>query len=223
MTAGLGADRGEGALGCAVLLHVLTAGATEHTQRHGHAFSIGGQQLRHLGASAHRLRTVFPLALKGAGLHLFETQRQRTLDRPAFHRLTGQIQGARAGGAIVVDVNHRNTAQTDFIQRRLARGGVTVHITDIGLLHQPIVQSRIAERPARGFGPHLNVGTTGARFQERDHANTGYVRFLRHTHSFKFSLLFLLIGGPEQTTPPSLRSRFRLYPLRRGELGWGGI
>ncbi|MNE62458.1 hypothetical protein D3C80_1577400 [compost metagenome] len=135
MAAGLGADRGKGALGGAVFVHVFATSAAKHAQGHRHALCIGSQLGRDLRTLAHDRRAILPLPLEGTRLHLFKTQRQRTLDRPAFHRLARQVQGAGAGGAVVVDIDHRNTAQADFIQCRLARGGVAVHVTDIGLLH----------------------------------------------------------------------------------------
>ncbi|MNC35798.1 hypothetical protein D3C75_842930 [compost metagenome] len=89
MTAGLGADRGEGAHLRAVLLHVLATGAAEHPQG-TRDIHVGGQFVDHrLGHVCGGARAVVPVAFQGAGLHLLETERQGAIDRPAFHGLTG--------------------------------------------------------------------------------------------------------------------------------------
>ncbi|MNE41289.1 hypothetical protein D3C80_1353510 [compost metagenome] len=127
-----------------------------------------------------RTRSVIPVAFEGTRLHLLKTERKRALHRTAFHRLAGQIQRAGARGAVIVDVNDRYPAQADVIQRRLATGGVAVHITGIRLLDQAIVQVCILQCLTNGAGTHLDVGPAGARFDKRNHANTGNVGFVRH-------------------------------------------
>ncbi|MNG29929.1 hypothetical protein D3C84_1154400 [compost metagenome] len=75
------------------------------------------------------------MVFQGTGLHLLEAQGQGAFHRTAFHGLARQEQGAGTGRAVVVDVDDRDTAQADFVQGRLARSGVAIHVTDIGLLH----------------------------------------------------------------------------------------
>ncbi|MCY1188298.1 hypothetical protein D9M73_293850 [compost metagenome] len=65
-------------------------------------------------------------ALEGAGAvakertqrtraHLLKTQRQGTFRRTAADCLVGQEQRAGTGGAVVVDVDHRDTGHADFV------------------------------------------------------------------------------------------------------------
>ncbi|MCY1289975.1 hypothetical protein D9M70_390930 [compost metagenome] len=228
VTAGLGADSGKGAQLGAVLLHVLTTGATKLAQRHGYADrdGVGGQLVHHAQVFAHARRAIIEYRTQCAGLHLLEAQGQGAFDRPAFHCLASQVQGGRAGGAVVVDVNHRHATHADFVERRLAAGGVAVDVADIGLLDQVVVQACVFQGEAGRFSAHLDVGATGTGLQERDHADPGNIRFLRHHISpNELSLLWLLVSAarrPEQTELPSLRSSNRLYPLTAGGAGWGG-
>ncbi|MCY1433985.1 hypothetical protein D9M71_500290 [compost metagenome] len=180
MAAGLGADRGEGFHLGAVLLHVLAAGATEHVQGHRQALHVTGDLVGDADELVHGRRTVVPVALQRARLHLLEAQGDGALDGAAFDGLARQEQGAGAGGAVVVDVEDRDAAHADFVQSSLAAGGVTVDVTDIGLLDQLVVQAGVLQRQAGGFGAHLDVGAAGARLDEGDHADTGNVGFLRH-------------------------------------------
>ncbi|MNN29732.1 hypothetical protein D3C81_1433490 [compost metagenome] len=181
MTAGLGADCSEGAELSAVLLHVLATGAAKHQQCTRHIGDIGSQLVDHaLGHVRGGTRAIIPGAFKGTGLHLFETERQGTLDRTTFHGLARQEQGAGAGGAVVVDVDHRDAAHAHFVECGLATGGVTVDVAGIGLLNQVVIQAGILQGQANGLGAHLDVGAAGARLDERDHADAGNVRFLRH-------------------------------------------
>ncbi|MCY1368910.1 hypothetical protein D9M69_559220 [compost metagenome] len=178
---------------------------------------------------AHDGRAVIEHRTQGTGLHLLEAQGQGALDRAAFHSLACQEQCAGAGGAVVVDVHHRHTAHADFVERRLAAGGVAVDVADIGLLHQVVVQAGVLQRQAGGLSAHLDVRATGTRLEKRDHANPGNIRFLRH-HNLHNELSLLRLSGfwfrrPEQTAPAYLRSGYGLYPLGTGgsRVGGGGM
>ncbi|MCY1404817.1 hypothetical protein D9M71_200390 [compost metagenome] len=180
VAAGLGADGGDGRQLGAVLLHVLLTSATEHGQRHRHAGCTSGDLVGEVDELVHRARTVFPLVLQSTRLHLLEAQGDGALDGAAFHGLASQVQSAGAGGAVVVDVDHRNAGHADFVQGRLAAGGVAVDVADVSLLDQVIVQAGILQSQTGSFSAHLDVGAAGPRLDEGDHANTGNVRFLRH-------------------------------------------
>ncbi|MNM76238.1 hypothetical protein D3C81_880560 [compost metagenome] len=226
MTAGLGADRGEGAHLGAVLLHVLTTRAAELAQRHRHANRVSGQLVRHRQMLAHDGRAIIEHRTQGAGLHLLEAQGQGAFHGTALHCLASQEQRGGAGGAVVVDVDHRHTAHADFVECRLAAGGITVHVTDIGLLDQVVVQAGVLQRQTGGFSAHLDVRATGARLEKRDHANPGNIRFLRH-HNLHIKLSLLRLSGfwfrrLEQTAPAYLRSGYGLYPLGTGGSWVGG-
>ncbi|MCY1290654.1 hypothetical protein D9M70_398090 [compost metagenome] len=195
MTAGLGADRGEGFHLGAVLLHVLAAGATEHVQGHRQALHVTGDLVGDADELVHGRRTVVPVALQRARLHLLEAQGDGALDGAAFDGLARQEQGAGAGGAVVVDVDYRNAGHADFVEGGLAAGGVTVDVADVSLLHEVVVQAGILQRQTGSFGAHLDVGAAGARLDEGDHADTGNVGFLRHLvlHASLFVLLWSLV------------------------------
>ncbi|MDT4847932.1 hypothetical protein FQZ97_820090 [compost metagenome] len=183
MPAGLGADRREGLHLGAVLLHVLLAGATEQAQGVGHACAFREHATCHVHALAVGRRTIGPMVLQRARLHLLEAEGQRAIDHAAFHRLTGQPERRGTAAAVVVDVDHRDAGQAHFIERRLAAGGVAVDVAGIGLLHQLVVDAGILQRQADGFGTHLDIGTALAGLGKRDHADTGNVDFLRHLFS----------------------------------------
>ncbi|MNL17264.1 hypothetical protein D3C87_1383480 [compost metagenome] len=159
---------------------MLATGAAEHPQG-TRDIHVGGQFVDHrLGHVCGGARAVVPVAFQGAGLHLLETERQRAVDRTAFHSLAREEQCARASGAVVVDVDYRDAAHAHFIKSGLAAGGVAVDVTGIGLLNQFVIQTRILQGQANRLGAHFDVSATGARLDERDHADAGNVRFLRH-------------------------------------------
>ncbi|MCY1427692.1 hypothetical protein D9M71_435500 [compost metagenome] len=93
MTAGLGANGGEGAQLGAVFLHVFATGAAEHLQGHRNAHGVGRQLRGDLAALAHGTRAVVPLVLQCTRLHLLEAQGQGTFHSAAFYRLTREEQG----------------------------------------------------------------------------------------------------------------------------------
>ncbi|MCY1417217.1 hypothetical protein D9M71_327450 [compost metagenome] len=180
MAAGLGADRREGLHAGAVLLHVLLAGATEELQRVGHADAFREDTVSHFVALAVGDRTVGPVRLQGARLHLLEAEGQGAIDDTCLYSLARQVQRSRAAAAVVVDVDHRDPGQADFVQRRLAAGGVAIYVARVGLLHELVVDAGILQRQADRLGTHLDVGTALAGLGERDHADAGNVGFLRH-------------------------------------------
>ncbi|MNG83539.1 hypothetical protein D3C79_422640 [compost metagenome] len=181
MTAGLGANSGKGTHLRTVLLHVLTASTAKHLQSTRDTGDIGAQLIYHrLGHVRGGTRAVIPDTLQRPGLHLLEAKGQGTVHRPALHRLTCQEQGTGAGGTVVVDVDQRDTAHADFIQRCLATGGITVDITGVGLLDEGVIQASVFQGQAHRLRTHLNIGTAGAWLDERNHTNADNVRFLRH-------------------------------------------
>ncbi|MNZ83711.1 hypothetical protein D3C78_1024480 [compost metagenome] len=180
MAAGLGADRREGFHSGAVLFHVLATGAAEEFQRIRHVAAFGEDRVGHFMALAVGDRTVEPVRLQGTGLHLFEAEGQRAIHRAAFHRLARQVEGGRAAAAVVVDVDHRDTGQAHLIQRRLAAGGVAVHIPGIRLLDLAVIHAGVLQGLADGLRAHFDVGPALARLGKWNHADTGDKYFLRH-------------------------------------------
>ncbi|MCY1449554.1 hypothetical protein D9M71_663000 [compost metagenome] len=162
---------------------MFATGPAEHPQR-ARDLNIGGElvdhRLRHVRGGT---GAIFPVAFQGAGLHLLETEGQGTFDCPAFHGLTRQEQGAGTGGAVVVDVDHRDAAHAHFIERGLAAGGIAIHVAGIGLLYQFVVNACVLQRQANRLGTHFDVSTAGTRLDERNHADADNVRFLRHCFS----------------------------------------
>ncbi|MNN36625.1 hypothetical protein D3C81_1505270 [compost metagenome] len=182
MTTGLGADRGEGTELGAVALHVFTTGAAELTKGHRHTdrAGVGGQLIRHVQMLAHARRAIGKHRPQGTRLHLLEAQGQGAFDRPAFHCLARQVQGRGTGGTVIVDVHHRHATHAHFVERRLTAGRVAIDISDISLLYQMVVQAGVFQGLASRFSAHLDIGPTGTGLQERDHANPGNIRFVRH-------------------------------------------
>ncbi|MDT4838661.1 hypothetical protein FQZ97_724230 [compost metagenome] len=180
VTAGLGANGGEGFHLGAVLLHVLAAGTTEGAQGLRQVGDIGGQVFHHVDDAGAGTRTVIPVGFQGAGLHLLEAQRQGAIDLAALHGGTGQVQGSGAGGAVVVDVDYRDTGAAHFVESGLAAGGVTVYVAGERHLYLVVAQAGILQRQAHGFGAHVGVARAGARLGEGDHADAGNDNFLAH-------------------------------------------
>ncbi|MNN04654.1 hypothetical protein D3C81_1173840 [compost metagenome] len=159
---------------------MLAAGTTEGAQGLRQVGDIGGQVFHHVDDAGAGTRTIIPMRLQCAGLHLLEAQRQGAIDLAALHGGTGQVQGSGAGGAVVVDVDHRDTGAAHFVQGSLAAGGVTVDIAGEGHLYLVVAQTGIFQRQAHGFGAHVGVARARARFGEGDHADPGNDDFLAH-------------------------------------------
>ena len=102
-------------------------------------------------------------------------QRQRAVDCAALHRLARQEQRGRPGGAVVVDVDHRDAGHAHLVQRALAAGGVAVDVAHVGLLHLLVADAGIGQRAAQRLGGHLGIGLVGARLGEGDHADADHV------------------------------------------------
>ncbi|MNV05203.1 hypothetical protein D3C71_955300 [compost metagenome] len=180
VAAGLGADRGEGLHRGAVALHVLSTGAAETPQGLRDVRGIGGQRFEYVQEACARAGTVIPMRSQRAGLHLLEAQRQGALDLTAGHGGAGQIQGSRTGGAVVVDVDHRNTGQADLVQGGLATGGIAEHVAGEGHLDLVVANTGVLQRKAQGLCAHFGVGRAGARLAERNHADAGNDNFVAH-------------------------------------------
>ncbi|MNL28571.1 hypothetical protein D3C87_1502190 [compost metagenome] len=179
MAAGLGADGGEGFHAGAVLLHVLATGTAEGFQG-TRQVDIAGQVFHDVDEIGAGLRAVIPVRLERAGLHLLETQCQHAIGLTALHGGTGQVQGGRTGGAIVVDVDDRDRRAPHFIECRLAAGGIAIDITGKGHLHLVIVDAGIFERQAHRRGSHVGVAGACTRLREGNHADPGNYGFFTH-------------------------------------------
>ncbi|MOA13749.1 hypothetical protein D3C78_1338120 [compost metagenome] len=180
MAAGLGADGSERAHLRTVLAHVLAPGTAEGDQVARDFTGIAAQLILDRQVFATRQRTVVEIGAGRAWTHLLKPYRQSALDLTALHRGTGQVKGARAGGAGVVDVEHRNRSAPDPVQRRLTAGGIAIDVTGEGHLHLVVVKAGIGQRQAHGLGPHVDVAGTVAWFTERDHADPGYEYMFTH-------------------------------------------
>ncbi|MNG17018.1 hypothetical protein D3C84_1009760 [compost metagenome] len=114
MATGLGADIGEGAELRTVLLHVRQPGTPEIAQRQRHAFDLQ-QRVGFRFEAIEGRWTITENRTQGAGAHLLEADRERTVHGTRCHRLACQEERGRTGRAVVVDVDHRHTRHSDFV------------------------------------------------------------------------------------------------------------
>ncbi|MNZ88041.1 hypothetical protein D3C78_1069230 [compost metagenome] len=155
------------------------AGAAEVAQRQRDS----GLADQFVGGQVEVLEGAGPVAeegAEGARAHLLETQCQGAFRRTAAHGLVGQEQGAGTGGAVVVDVDHRDARHADFVERALAGSGVTVDVAHIGLLDLVVLHTGIGQRGAQGGSRHLGIGRIGAWLDEGDHANPDHIDVATH-------------------------------------------
>ncbi|MNL27446.1 hypothetical protein D3C87_1490380 [compost metagenome] len=161
-------------------MHVLAPGTTEGTDGLGHAIHIGGETAQDRQEAFAGWRAVVPVGFQRAGLHLLEPHRQYAIGRTRLDGLSRQVQRGGTGGAVVVDVDHRNPGHAHFVQHGLAAGGVAVDITGIRFLHQFVVDARISQGQAYRFATHLHIARAVAGLAERDHADAGHQYFFAH-------------------------------------------
>ena len=180
VAAGLGADLGEGFQLGAVALHVFLAGAAEVAQRQRQVRALRAQFVAQGVELGERVRPVVPDRAQRARLHLFEADRQHALGHAAGNRLARQVQRARAGRAVVVDVDDRNAGHAHFVEGPLAGGGVAVDVAGVGLLHVLVANACVRQGEPDGLGAHVEIRRARARFRERDHANPGHQNVLCH-------------------------------------------
>ncbi|MNN19381.1 hypothetical protein D3C81_1326210 [compost metagenome] len=180
MTAGLGAHSGEGFHSGAVFLYVFAPGTTEGTDGLSHAIHIGGKTTQDRQETFAGRRAVVPMGFQRTGLHLLETHRQYAIYRAGFDGLARQVQRGGAGRAVVVDVDHRDPGHADFVEHRLAAGGIAVDVTGVSLLDQVVIDRRIGQGATHRFGAHLHIGRALAGLAERDHADAGNQYFFAH-------------------------------------------
>ena len=171
MTAGLGANLGEGLGLGAVFLHVRHAGATEVTDCH-RDFRLAYQLVTDLVEGLERRGPVVEVATQRAGFHLLETERQYTFGGTALDRLPGKKECRRAGRAVVVDIDDRDAGHAYRVKRALSAGRVAIYVAHICLLHLTVVDARVGQRAAHGIGTHLEIGCGTARLCKRHHADT---------------------------------------------------
>ena len=133
----------------AVPLHVLAPGVAEHLRRERRA--APARAARHAARRAcpsRFVRSVYFMPERAA-LHLLEADRQRASTQPALDRLARQEQRARAGRAVVVDVDDRDPGQAELVDRALTVGRVAVDVADVGLLDRVVGDAGVGERLRR--------------------------------------------------------------------------
>ena len=149
------ADLGEMLCGAAVLLHVLAARRSEHPRRRReqHLGDLGHRQ----DVLFHRVGAVVVGRLQRTRLHLLEAERDRAVGEPAANRLRGKVQRGRSGRAVVVDVDDRDSAEAQLVERPLTRRRLAVDVTDVALLDRGVVDAGVLERLGAGLTRHVRV------------------------------------------------------------------
>ncbi len=136
--------------------HVFLAGGAEHVggRRHRELLKFGERE----EVAHHRL---FPVVVRGperTGLHLLEAQRECAVHLPAPDRLRGEEERGRPPRrTVVVDVHDGNAGEAEFVDGPLSRRRLAVHVSDVRLLHEPVLDPGVLECPATGLTRHAGV------------------------------------------------------------------
>ena len=117
---------------------------------------------------------------EGARLHLLEAHRQHAVHLAAGDGLPGEVQGGRAGGAVVVDVHHRHPGEAHLVGGALPAGGVAVHVARHHLLHLGVGEAGVLEGQADGAAGHDEVGLAGSGLGEGNHSDAGDEHLMGH-------------------------------------------
>jgi len=181
MLARLLADLRERLLLGAVFPAVLAAGATEH---------LGGRRggvealllVHHVDELVERVRSIGPLRRQGTGFHLLEPDDDHALGEAARDRLRTEHQRGAAGGAVVVDVEHRDAGEAELVDRALAAGRIAVHVAGVRLLHLIEGDLRVGERGLAGLRRHHVILLALAGLGEGDHPDADDIYFAWHVH-----------------------------------------
>ncbi|MNZ75395.1 hypothetical protein D3C78_938700 [compost metagenome] len=180
MAAGLGANGGEGFQFGAVLLHVRHAGAGELADGVAANVDVANQLVDQVVGALQGRGAVGPHGLQRTRVHLLEAEGQGAVHGAALHGLAGQEQGGGAGGAVVVDVDHRDAGHADAVHGLLAAGRIAIDVTGVSLLDIGKLQAGIGQRQADRLLAHHVVGLAGARLGELDHADASDEYLVAH-------------------------------------------
>ena len=106
----------------------------------------------------------------------------RALGQPAANRLGGKVQRGRPGRTVVVDVDDRDTAHAQLVERPLPRGRLAVDVPDVALLDRVVVDAGVLERLGAGLAGHVRVvpALATAGLLELRHPDTDDVDLVRH-------------------------------------------
>src|SRR5690349_14162696 len=116
---------------------MVTASVTEHLRRERRVLELAqAEHLRYVAVHGRRAIRVFHA--KGAALHLLESDGERTVDQSAPDCVAGEEKRARAGRAVVVNVDNRDPGQPEFIDGPLTIGRVAVYVASKGLFDQVV-------------------------------------------------------------------------------------
>lgn len=152
-----------------ILLDVLKACIAEKPWGHG----LGTQSadlLIFLSELGEGIRSILKEILDRTCEHFIEAQRQDAVSLPAPDCLTGQIQCCATSGAIIVDIEDRDTSDAHSVNGTLARRRISIHITNIGLLNLIVFEISIAEGPLnRSVAEVVVVKVVFAWFQKVCH------------------------------------------------------
>ena len=183
----LQADLREMLCGGAVLAHVLTAGGAEHPRRHGECELV---DLGHrLDVLAHRGFAVLGAALKRAGLHLLEAERDRAVGQSAPDRLRRKEQRRRTRRTVVVHVGDRDAGHPELVECAVTGRRVARHIADEALLDLGEIDARVLQGICAGFACHVRVvpPLAAARLFKLRHPHTYDENLVRHPTSLRCS------------------------------------
>ena len=145
MVTSLFPDPGEGLGFGSVFLLILIARPGEQADGLGNLLGAGEFAIGDLGEPTKSRGTIRENVAQRARPHFFKPQSQSAIDGAAGHRLPGQEQGIGAGRTVIVHIKHRDTGHSDPVKRPVTRSTVSEHPTDVGLLHQAIVQAGIRQ------------------------------------------------------------------------------
>src|SRR5215472_17823456 len=106
-----------------VFLHVLAPRVTEHLWCRGR-FGEAAQLDHQLEMLVHGIRPIGVFHTERSLLHLLESECQRTVCKPALHKLLRHEESGRACRTVVVHVVERDAGKAEAVHRTLSTRGV---------------------------------------------------------------------------------------------------
>jgi len=171
-----------------LLLHIFTAGVTEHLSSTRGIGDASGN-FHHLCACASRVGSVVKITLQTSRRHLLEANYEDTIGTSMANDISSHMQACRTGRTVVVDVVDWDLGHAKLVENSLAAGGVSVAVACHTLVDIVVIDLSIKHSLDTSLETKFGVINLASGLDELGHAHAENVAWLvafdNHFECFK--------------------------------------
>ena len=152
----LGTDLGKMTFVGSILFHMFDSGISEKL---GSWWSSTKSTLviHDLHELLHGIGAIIKHTGERSRSHLLKSEGNGTVTDPTSNGLSGEEESTGSGGAIVVHVQDGDLGHSDLVESALSAGGISIAVTNDGLLNLIVGYSCVHESFGDGFLCHILI------------------------------------------------------------------